>query len=303
MAGQAENTAAVEIRAAMKAYPAPAKLNLFLHVLGRRPDGYHLLQTVFRLIDRLDQVSIGANRSGVLRRLRELPGVNETEDLCLRAAQALKGWALARDIPDAHVLGADIALEKNLPLGGGLGGGSSDAATVLIVLNRLWMLDVPARELAALAAGLGADVPFFLFGRPALGEGIGERLRAVVLPPEWYLVLTPQVSVSTKEIFMDPALTRDTKPLTIPPFLAGSGRNDLEPVVIRRYAEVARHLAWLKSQVSDARMTGSGACVYAAFGSEAEAKAVAACLPPDMRGFVARGLDEHPLQDIMPEQD
>lgn len=284
----------------MTEFPAPAKLNLFLHVLGRRADGYHLLQTVFRLIDRCDRVAIQANRSGEIRRLHALPGVSEVEDLCMCAARALKGWAHARKIPRANELGADIALEKSLPLGGGLGGGSSDAATVLIVLNRLWELDVPAPELSTLAAGLGADVPFFVFGRPALGEGIGERLTALTLPPEWYLVLTPQVSVSTKEIFSDPALTRDTKALTIPPFFAGSGRNDLEPVVVRRYEEVARHLFWLKSQVSGARMTGSGACVYAGFASEAEARSVAERLPADMRGFVARGLDEHPLHAMMP---
>ena len=291
-----------KVGTAVTEFPAPAKLNLFLHVLGRRADGYHLLQTVFRLIDRCDRVAIEANRSGEIRRVRELPGVSEAEDLCMRAARTLKAWAHARKIPGANERGVDIALEKNLPVGGGLGGGSSDAATVLIVLNRLWELDMPARELATLAAGLGADVPFFVFGRPALGEGIGERLKVLELPPEWYLVLTPQVSVSTKEIFSDPALTRDTKALTIPPFFAGSGRNDLEPVVTRRYEEVARHLFWLKSQVSGARMTGSGACVYAGFASETEARSVVARLPHDMHGFVARGLDEHPLQAMMPEQ-
>jgi 4-diphosphocytidyl-2-C-methyl-D-erythritol kinase len=303
MAGSACNASAHGIGASVTAYPAPAKLNLFLHVLGRRADGYHLLQTVFRLIDRCDLVAIEADRSGELLRLRELHGVSEADDLCMRAARILKDWALVREIPGAEELGARIALEKMLPLGGGLGGGSSDAATVLIVLNRLWGLDLSRGELSGLAASLGADVPFFVFGRPALGEGIGERLRALALPREWYVVLTPQVSVSTKEIFSDDALTRDSKPLTIPPFFAGSGRNDLEPVVMRRYAEVARHLSWLKSRVPGARMTGSGACVYAGFESEAEARSVAAHLPQDMRGFVACGLDEHPLQAMIPEQD
>ncbi len=285
----------MEDRQAVNWYPAPAKLNLFLHVLGRRSDGYHDLQTVFRLIERADEVGISARSDGVIRRTNEIPGVDSQSDLCLRAARALRETAVAR-AAGAAMLGADIALEKRLPIGGGLGGGSSDAATVLLALNRLWDLRLTRSELMALGLKLGADVPVFLFGTSALGEGVGERLAALRLPPAWYLVLTPQVSVSTKEIFSSVALTRDTKPLKIPPFLPGLGKNDLQPVATALYPEIAAHLDWL-SQHGDARMTGSGACVFAEFGTQAEARALEARLPGSMRGFVARGLDRHPLRD------
>lgn len=279
----------------MEWHPAPAKLNLFLHVLGRRPDGYHLLQTVFRLIDRCDEVGLATRGDGILRRVDETPGVDAASDLCLRAAQALRERARLRLGATAGRLGADIGLRKNLPIGGGLGGGSSDAATVLIVLNRAWGLGFNRAQLMEIGLGLGADVPVFVFGRTAFGEGVGERLAPLSLPPAWYLVLTPQVSVSTKEIFSSAALTRDTKALRIPAFLPGLGKNDLQPVATALYPEIARHLEWL-SKHGDARMTGSGACVFAAFGTEPEARAVEAGLPKGMRGFVARGLDEHPLR-------
>lgn len=280
----------------MTRYPAPAKLNLLLHVLGRRRDGYHDLQTVFRLIDRSDEVGIDVRTDGVIRRIDATPGIDAGSDLCLRAAFALREAAAARIGDAASSLGADVALEKRLPIGGGLGGGSSDAATVMLVLNRGWGLNFTRAELMALGLKLGADVPFFLFGDSALGEGVGERLARLDLRPAWYLVLTPQVSVSTKEIFSSRALTRDTKPLKIPPFLPGLGKNDLQPVATALYPEVAAHLDWL-SQHGDARMTGSGACVFAEFGTQAEARAVEARLPGGMRGFVARGLDRHPLRD------
>jgi len=281
----------------MRWYPAPAKLNLFLHVVGRRADGYHLLQTVFRLIDRCDEVGIALREDGALRRTDRLPDVSDADDLCLRAARLLKSEASARLGGRAATLGADIGLRKTLPLGGGLGGGSSDAATVLLVLNRLWKLDWPRAELQSLALRLGADVPLFVFGGNALGEGVGERLTALTLDPAWYLVLSPQVSVSTREIFSDAALTRNTKPLKIPPFFAGQGRNDLEEVTSRRYPEVRAQLAALRQHRATARMTGSGACVFAEFASEADALAVQSKLPETMRGFVARGLDRHPLYD------
>ncbi len=281
----------------MRWYPAPAKLNLFLHVVGRRADGYHLLQTVFRLIDRCDQVGIALREDGELRRTDSLPGVDATSDLCLRAARLLKEQAMARIGERDQALGADSGLRKELPLGGGLGGGSSDAATVLLVLNRLWKLDLPRAQLQSLALRLGADVPLFVFGRNALGEGVGERLTALALDPAWYLVLQPQVSVSTQEIFADAALTRNTKPLKIPPFFAGQGRNDLEEVTSRRYPEVRAQLTALRQHCAIARMTGSGACVFAEFASEADALAVRSKLPETMRGFVARGLDRHPLYD------
>lgn len=278
----------------MQWYPAPAKLNLFLHVLGRRDDGYHLLQTVFRLIDRSDRVGIEVTRAGEIRRIDETPGVEPESDLCLRAARLLREAAIARLGPEAATLGVEIGLEKNLPIGGGLGGGSSDAATVLLVLNRLWGVGFAREELMALGLQLGADVPVFLFGESALGEGVGERLTPLSLAPAWYLVLVPQVSVSTKEIFSSGALTRDTKPLKMRPFLPLSGKNDLQVVATALYPAVAEHLEWL-SKHGDARMTGSGACVFAEFATEARARAVEAMLQGGMRGFVARGLDRHPL--------
>jgi 4-diphosphocytidyl-2-C-methyl-D-erythritol kinase len=267
-------------------HPAPGKLNLFLHVLGRRADGYHELQTVFRLIDRCDRVGIAVREDGEVR----FSGVFGEENLCLKAARLLKKESGTR-------LGCELQLEKTLPAGGGLGGGSSDAATVLLVLNKVWNLALNRQRLQHIGLALGADVPFFLFGKNALGEGIGERLKALELGPAWYLVLTPQVAVSTKEIFTDGALTRDTKRLTIPPFFSGQGANDLEPVVCARYPEVAAQLAWLRQRCPQARMTGSGACVFAEFHTKAEALAVQSKLPGGMGGFVAQGLERHPLHD------
>jgi len=285
------------LSAELQWYAAPGKLNLMLHVLGRRADGYHELQTVFRLIDRSDRVGLAAREDGVLRRLDALPGVAQADDLCLRAAAQLKALALAQRGPDAQRLGADIALDKQLPIGAGLGGGSSDAATVLLVLNRLWDLRLGRTALMAQAARLGADVPFFVFGRNALGEGIGERLSALALPPAWYLVLVPPVSVSTRDVFAAAALTGDTKSLKITPFFQGLGKNDLEPVVTARYPEVAAHLDWLRQHRPEARMTGSGACVFAEFESAADARALQSVLPASMHGFLAEGLVHHPLHD------
>lgn len=269
----------------MNWYPAPAKLNLCLHVLGRRADGYHNLQTVFRLIDASDRVGIEASETGNV----QFSGLFGEENLCVKAARLLQKQSKTP-------VGCELALEKILPVGGGVGGGSSDAATVLIVLNRLWKLNLKTRDLLPIGLQLGADVPFFLFGRNALGEGIGERLSALELPAAWYCVLVPQVSVSTREIF-DSALTPHGKPLKIPPFLRGQGRNDLEAAARARHPEIAAHLDWLRQRHPAARMTGSGACVFAELGSEAEARAMLAGLPAAMRGFVARGLDRHPLSD------
>lgn len=283
-------------------YPAPAKLNLFLHVIDRRPDGYHLLQSLFRLIDRGDRLRIVPRADGCISRARPLAGIPEESDLCLRAARLLQEASGCRK-------GADIALEKHLPLGGGLGGGSSDAATVLLALNQLWGLHWPRERLQMLGLRLGADVPFFIFGRNAFAEGVGETLQPVDLPPAWYLVIEPPVSVPTAEIFAAQNLTRNTKPIKMADFSAGwgtdwvagcgdlFGQNDLEPVVCERYPEVARTLAWLR-QYAEARMTGSGACVFAAFAAEQDARAVLARMPEDMTGWVARGLDEHPLRAL-----
>lgn len=275
----------------MNWFPAPGKLNLFLHVLGRRADGYHLLQTAFRLIDRQDRVGIAVRRDRRILRHDPLPGLPDEHDLCVRAAVLLQAHA---KVP----LGADLALDKHLPVGGGLGGGSSDAATTLIVLNRLWRAGLARADLQALAAGLGADVPFFVFGQNALGEGIGERLSALQLPDAWYLVLVPPVALFTREVFSDNALTRNTKPLKLPPFFAGAGTNDLEPVALRRRPEIAAHLQWLRERRPHARMTGSGACVFAEFATEAEARAVLGEMPATMNGFVTQGLQSHPLRDF-----
>ncbi len=278
---------------ALNWFPAPGKLNLLLHVLGRRADGMHELQTVFRLVERDDRVGIQVRGDGAIRRHDPLPGVAEADDLCVRAARLLQAESGAAQ-------GADLALDKRLPIGGGMGGGSSDAATTLLVLNRLWGLDWPRERLLGLALRLGADVPFFVFGENALGEGVGERLAALELPAAWYLVLVPPVALSTREVFSDNALTRNTKRLKIPPFFSGLGGNDLEPVAVKRSPEIAAHLAWLRARRPQARMTGSGACVFAEFASQAEAQGVLGELPGTMRGFVTRGLERHPLFELEP---
>ena len=268
-------------------FPAPAKLNLFLHVVGRRQDGYHLLQTAFRFIDYGDELSFVVRADGLIHRSTALEGVPAEQDLSVRAAQALQQATGCHE-------GADIGVVKRLPMGGGLGGGSSDAATTLIALNRLWRTGFTRERLQQLALTLGADVPVFVFGENAFAEGIGERLQALQLPPAWYLILVPELAVSTAEIFSAAELTRNTNAITIAAFSVGQGRNDLEPVVCRRYPQVARHLEWLR-QYGDARMTGSGGCVFCSFDREEHARRVVSELPADMRGFVARGLDRHPL--------
>ena len=273
-------------------YPAPAKLNLFLHVIGRRPDGYHLLQSAFTLIDAADVLRIQVRQDGEIRRVNELPGVPAETDLVVRAARSLKERT-------GSPLGADIEVDKRLPMGGGVGGGSSDAATTLIVLNRLWHGGLDREALQGLGARLGADVPFFIFGRDAWVEGVGEKLAPLVLPPACYVVLVPPVAVPTGEIFASPELTRDTEALKMEDFSAQAGlgrfRNDLEGVVASRYPPVREHLEWL-SRHGQARLTGSGACVFARFEDRATAEGVLAKLPGTMQGFVAQGLGEHPLR-------
>jgi 4-diphosphocytidyl-2-C-methyl-D-erythritol kinase len=268
-------------------WPAPAKLNLFLRVVGRRADGYHLLQTVFRLIDLSDWIEFGPRADDAVRLAAPLPGVPEDADLAVRAARLLQATAAVRT-------GVTIRVEKRIPIGGGLGGGSSDAATTLIALDALWGTGLSRAALSALAVRLGADVPFFLLGRNAFAEGIGERLTPLDLDPAWYVVITPQVAVSTREIYGSTELTPATKPLTMQAFFAGLGRNDLEPVVCRRFPQVARALEWLRGH-GDARLSGSGASVFAAYQTEAEARAVVARIPGEWRGIAVRGLDRHPL--------
>ena len=269
-------------------FPAPAKLNLFLHVVGRRADGYHLLQSAFTLIDRMDRLRFRVRADGEIRRTSELAGVAPEEDLVVRAARALQDASGAS-------LGADIEVEKTIPMGAGLGGGSSDAATTLMALDRLWATRLGPQALHDLGLTLGADVPFFLFGRNAWVEGVGERLAPLDLPARWYVVLVPPVAVPTREIFAAPELTRNTEALKMADFSAFEGfRNDLEPVVTSRYPQVASHLEWL-GRHGKARLTGSGSCVFAGFDDRAAAEGVMAQVPAPMKGFVAQGLSRHPL--------
>ena len=286
---------------------APAKLNLFLHVLGRRADGYHLLETVFRLVDFGDTLYLRLRNDGRIVRNQDLDGVPESQDLCVRAAQLLKAQS-------GTLLGVDLALQKRLPMGGGLGGGSSDAASVLLGLNQLWGLHWSRQRLQHLALQLGADVPVFIYGQSAFAQGIGEDLQPVILMPAWYLVLIPPVQVSTAKIFAHQQLTRDSKTIRMTDFsgadifslfkagkltaeqLASCTRNDLQAVVCADYPVVGEYLTWL-NQYAPARMTGSGACVFASFADAAAAQQVLAVLPVGMRGFVARGLDRHPHVD------
>lgn len=276
--------------------PAPAKLNLFLHVVGRRPDGYHLLQTLFRFIDLCDTLHFVLRTDGVVRRVSEMAGVAEADDLCVRAARLLQQETGCRH-------GVEIAVEKRIPMGGGLGGGSSDAATTLLALNRLWRLELPRTRLMELGLNLGADVPVFVFGENAFAEGVGERLQRYELPEAWYVVLAPPVHVPTAEIFRRPELTRDTNSMTMRAlpaartFRLGQLGNDLQAVACALYPEIEQHLAWL-ARFAPALMTGSGACVFAEFATEDEAKAVLRQLPRSMRGFLARGLEHHPLRDF-----
>ena len=270
--------------------PAPAKLNLFLHVVGRRPDGYHSLQTLFRFIDFGDTLHFMLRKDGVVCRVSELDGVPQEQDLCVRAARLLQQECRCS-------LGVDITLEKRIPLGGGLGGGSSDAATTLLALNKLWQLGLPRTRLMQIGLKLGADVPVFIFGENAFAEGVGEQLQAYPLPDAWYVVLFPPVHVSTAEVFAHPQLTRDTISLRIRGLSLAALHNDLQPVVCRMYPEVAQHLDWL-GKFAQARMTGSGACVFAEFASEEQAQTVLSQLPGGMRGIVARGLPYHPLRDF-----
>jgi 4-diphosphocytidyl-2-C-methyl-D-erythritol kinase len=272
-------------------WPAPAKLNLFLHIVGRRPDGYHELQTCFQFIDLCDEIAISVREDGEIRRATDIPGVSLEADLCVRAAKALRQ---ATGIS----LGADISLVKRIPIGGGLGGGSSDAATCLVALNRLWGIHWPVSKLAELGLRLGADVPVFVHGRTAWAEGVGERLTPLyppLAPPETnYLILKPNVFVSTAQVFQDPELTRNSPPITIHGFLASGGRNDCLGVVRRRYPEVAHALDWL-SLFGSARLTGTGACVFLACETMDLGREIMRKLPPGIEGFLARGLNDSPL--------
>ena len=267
--------------------PAPAKLNLFLHVTGRRKDGYHLLQTLFRFIDLNDTLHFTLRTDGEVHRVNQIADVPEDQDLCVRAALLLQKET-------GCTLGVDIELEKRIPMGGGLGGGSSDAATTLIALNRLWALGLSRARLMAVGLQLGADVPVFVFGENAFAEGVGEKLQAYALPPAWYVVLFPPVHVPTAQIFSNSGLTRDTDSIIIRALSLQQCRNDLEPVVCSLYPEVASCIAEL-GYYGRAMMTGSGACVFASFESQSEAEAVLQKV--SQRGVVVQGLMKHPLKD------
>ena len=272
-------------------WPAPAKLNLFLHVTGRRADGYHELQTLFQLIDLCDTVAIEVRADGRIERSAGPADIPAEQDLVVRAARALQAAAGTR-------LGASIRVIKRIPIGGGLGGGSSDAATTLLALNRLWACGLSGDALAELGLPLGADVPVFVRGFSAWAEGVGERLEPVILPERWYVILRPGVSVSTREVFQSPELTRKSPLITIRAFFESGGRNDCEPVVRARWPEVAEALEWL-GQFASARLTGTGSCIFAAVGSPEEAERIAARAPDKWRSFVARGLNVSPLHALL----
>lgn len=271
-------------------YPAPAKLNLFLHVVGRRVDGYHLLQTVFRFVDHGDSLYFSPRDDGAVVLANPLPGVPPESDLTVRAARLLQAEAGCQQ-------GVEIRLEKRLPTGGGLGGGSSDAATVLLALNYLWKLGLSRQRLQEIGLSLGADVPVFIFGQNAFAEGVGEALQPVELPPAWYVVLETPVQVPTAAIFGVPDLKRDTPAMHAADWKPGMGSNDLQPVAVAGFPEIAAHLDWL-SAFGDARMTGSGACVFAEFERLQDAEDVLGKIPAEMRGWVAAGLARHPLFGI-----
>ena len=277
----------------MQAFPAPAKINLFLHVTGRRADGYHTLQSAFQLLDFSDTVYLKIRTDNQILRIKDVAGVPAQQDLCVRAAAALQKATNCQ-------LGVEIAIEKRIPMGGGLGGGSSDAATVLLALNRLWELNLSRAKLMKIGLTLGADVPVFVFGRNAWAEGVGEVLTAIDLPERYFVVLTPQIHVATAEVFAHPTLTRNTKPLKIADFSNGAFRdcfkNDLETVVCNEFPAVASTLEWL-NQFGQARMSGSGASVFAAVDSQQLANEILAKRPVNTTGFVAKSLSQHPLLD------
>jgi len=286
--------------AELRNLPAPAKLNLFLHVTGRRSDGYHLLETVFEMIDLSDRVDLRLRHDGQIGRIDPLPGIAPEHDLTVRAARLLVEHT-------GCALGVDIGLKKRIPIGGGVGGGSSDAATVLLGLNRLWSLGLAREELAQIGLRLGADVPFFVGGHNAFVEGIGEKLTPMALRPRWFAVVKPAASIDTAGIFGDPALVRDTDPAILLGSLAddcvceelagGYGRNDLQPVAQSRCPEVAQAARWLEQRFGNSRMTGSGSAVFARAGTGAQPMATfpADLLPPGWAGRMCRSLEQHPL--------
>lgn len=274
--------------------PAPAKLNLFLHVTGRRDDGYHLLQTAFQLIDRCDLLDFDVRQDGQILRTNDVPGVPANSDLIVRAARLLQQKT-------GTTLGADLTLHKVLPMGGGVGGGSSDAATTLMALNHLWQTGLSRTELMALGLQLGADVPFFIFGENAFAEGVGEELQAISTPERWFVVIEPGVHVPTPAIFSSRELTRDSKAVRIADFSSNAEnywRNDLQTVACAMFPQVDEAIQWL-SKFGNAKMTGSGACVFCAFADESAADKVIMQMPGRWKSWKAKSLNQHPLVDLL----
>ncbi len=282
--------------------PAPAKLNLFLHVTRRRPDGYHLLQTVFQLIDFKDMLHFEVRDDGLIRRSTDIPGVPEQNDLIVRAAKLLQSAIQAKGEIASDRLGSNISIEKNLPMGGGLGGGSSDAATTLMALNHLWQGGLSREELMILGLQLGADVPFFLFGRNAFAEGVGESLQKLDTPALWFVIIDPGVAIPTEIIFSSSELTRNTKPIIITEIaMSGNnlfGKNDLEPVATKQFPIIANAIKWL-SNYGDARMTGSGSCVFCGFLQEKQADETLKLVPSHWKAWKANAMQEHPLVNFL----
>ncbi|MGR9074167.1 MAG: 4-(cytidine 5'-diphospho)-2-C-methyl-D-erythritol kinase [Gammaproteobacteria bacterium] len=275
----------------LKKWPAPAKINLMLKIVGRREDGYHLLQTVFQMTDLCDWLTFHSLDDGCVRLKHPLPGVPEEDDLAVRAAKLLK-------IESGYRGGVVIEIEKNLPMGGGLGGGSSDAATTLAVLNRLWKLNFSVEDLMKLGLSLGADVPIFIFGHSAWAEGVGEVFERMILSEPWVVIIKPQCHVETKAVFCAKDLTRDSKPITIRDFLSGQQQNDCLGVVRKLYPPVADALNEL-SAFGEARLTGTGACVFALFDSEKTAKSAYKVLREKWEVYLARGLNQSPLKTLL----
>jgi len=279
-------------------YLAPAKINLFLHITGQRADGYHTLQSVFQLLDFYDKIHLKVTKNGEIKRINDLKDVPESQDLCALAARALQNETGCK-------LGCDYYVEKRIPMGGGLGGGSSDAATVLLALNNLWQLNLSRKQLMQIGLKLGADVPIFVFGQNAWAEGVGEILTPISLTEQIYVVLTPQVHVSTAQVFANSTLTKDTKPLKIADFsrcvnsseFSSLFKNDLEKVVCEEFPTVASTLKWL-NQYGQARMSGSGASVFVAVNSQNKANEILAQKPENTGGFVAKSLSRHPLFEL-----
>jgi 4-diphosphocytidyl-2-C-methyl-D-erythritol kinase len=268
-------------------WPAPAKLNLMLRIVGRRPDGYHELQTVFQFLGISDLLSFRVTSDGSVCLSTPISGVPDSDNLVVKAAKLLQEFSGTK-------LGVEIQLRKILPMGGGIGGGSSNAATTLVALDQLWATGLGRPALAKLGLKLGADIPIFIHAHSAWAEGIGEKTSDIDLPEPWYLVITPACHVSTAEVFSDPELTRNSPRIKIRDFLQGEGSNDCLPVVRNRYPRVAEALDWLAGE-AEAKLTGTGACVYAAFDDEQSAREAQSRMPGSMRGFVAQGCNRSPL--------